>query len=255
MTKSEAVNKLLTFARSQLGYHESGDNGNKFSSMTGNLYGWQIHNAPWCDIFVDACFIQTFGYEKGSAMLFQFEGCSGAACANSAQYFKNNGAFFSTPEVGDQAFFYYSGGINHTGIVETVSGSTFTCIEGNSSDSVKRNTYSLGNSVVAGFGRPRWKYVEADIGEDPEASDPDTAEQEAETSDCPIGKTILSMNSIGWEVTVLQSALNYYGYDLDADGEFGPLTRNALMDFQRKAGIEADGICGPETWRKLFLGE
>ena len=38
--------------------------------------------------------------------------------------------------------------------------------------------------------------------------------------------------STGWAVTALQAALNYLGADLDADGEFGPLTENALWMFQ-----------------------
>ena len=38
--------------------------------------------------------------------------------------------------------------------------------------------------------------------------------------------------SIGWHVTLLQAFLNYHGEDLDADGEFGPLTQEALLNFQ-----------------------
>ena len=38
--------------------------------------------------------------------------------------------------------------------------------------------------------------------------------------------------SIGWHVTLLQAFLNYQGADLDADGEFGPLTQEALLNFQ-----------------------
>ena len=38
--------------------------------------------------------------------------------------------------------------------------------------------------------------------------------------------------STGWAVTALQAALNYLGADLDADGEFGPLTEEALWTFQ-----------------------
>jgi len=38
--------------------------------------------------------------------------------------------------------------------------------------------------------------------------------------------------STGWAVTALQSMLNELGSDLDADGEFGPLTEQALWTFQ-----------------------
>ena len=38
--------------------------------------------------------------------------------------------------------------------------------------------------------------------------------------------------SISWAVTALQAALNSLGADLDADSEFGPLTKAALIKFQ-----------------------
>lgn len=38
--------------------------------------------------------------------------------------------------------------------------------------------------------------------------------------------------SISWAVTALQAALNQLGSDLDADSEFGPLTKSALIEFQ-----------------------
>ena len=91
---------------------------------------------PWCDYFVDWLFCEGFGYEIGSKMIFQFSGCAGASCAMSAEYYADAGSFYSTPAVGDQIFFYSGGGINHTGIVESVDGGYVTTIEDNSSDSV-----------------------------------------------------------------------------------------------------------------------
>jgi peptidoglycan hydrolase-like protein with peptidoglycan-binding domain len=35
------------------------------------------------------------------------------------------------------------------------------------------------------------------------------------------------------------------------DGHFGKNTERAVMAFQRKTGLEPDGIVGPETWRAL----
>ena len=97
-------------------------------------------------------------------MTYQTLGSGSALCSTSASFYKAHNAFFNYPEVGDQVFFYVSGGINHTGIVEKVSGSgsnwtSITTIEGNSSDSVARHTYSKGNGTVAGFGRPKWSIV------------------------------------------------------------------------------------------------
>lgn len=53
----------------------------------------------------------------------------------------------------------------------------------------------------------------------------------------------LKRGSKGKEVAQLQQALKLY-----ADGIFGPLTEEAVKEFQRKYGLVADGIVGPNTW-------
>ena len=35
------------------------------------------------------------------------------------------------------------------------------------------------------------------------------------------------------------------------DGKFGKKTRSALVAFQKKQGMRADGIAGPDTWHRL----
>ena len=59
---------------------------------------------------------------------------------------------------------------------------------------------------------------------------------------------ILKLGSRGNEVKVLQEKLN-----LKADGIFGPLTEEAVKDFQRSNGLEVDGIVGTNTLSKLNL--
>lgn len=39
---------------------------------------------------------------------------------------------------------------------------------------------------------------------------------------------------------------------LVADGEFGPLTQTAVVNFQGRAGLVKDGLAGQKTWNKLF---
>lgn len=165
MTIEQAKSNLIALAATNIGYKEGSNNWNKFASNTDlqKMYGWNPQNQPWCDIFVDVCFIECFGLEKACAMTFQPVGRGSALCSASANYYKNNNAWFTSPESGDQAFFYSGGKINHTGIVESVSGNTITVIEGNTSDMVARRTYTIGNSYIAGYGRPKYALV-ADTG-------------------------------------------------------------------------------------------
>ena len=59
---------------------------------------------------------------------------------------------------------------------------------------------------------------------------------------------ILKLGSVGNEVKAIQEKLN-----LKADGIFGPLTEEAVKDFQRSNGLEVDGIVGANTLSKLNL--
>ena len=63
---------------------------------------------------------------------------------------------------------------------------------------------------------------------------------------------MLKTGSKGDDVVALQQKLKAAGFDPGViDGDFGPATAKALRSFQEKAGIAADGICGPQTEGKL----
>ncbi|MGH9034527.1 MAG: peptidoglycan-binding protein [Acidimicrobiia bacterium] len=56
----------------------------------------------------------------------------------------------------------------------------------------------------------------------------------------------------GDDVVDLQHRLNALGFDSGReDGLFGPNTLGALLEFQRNAGVAADGICGPASVASL----
>lgn len=156
MTISEAKQKFVAWAIAQVGYSETGDNWNKYAQGKYAAYGWDVQSQPWCDVFVDAGFIETFGLDLAAKLTYQPRGAFSALCSQSAQYYKNNGAYFYSPEIGDQVFFNVSGGINHTGIVVAISGGILTTVEGNSSDMVRRNAYGIGSAYINGYGRPNW---------------------------------------------------------------------------------------------------
>lgn len=57
----------------------------------------------------------------------------------------------------------------------------------------------------------------------------------------------LRRGSRGSKVKELQ-----YVLCLVTDGIFGPVTEEAVRDYQRSHGLEADGIVGPATWKSLL---
>ena len=127
MTIQEAKTKLATVARSEIGYCEGVNNYNKYADdpNIAKLYGWVPQNQPWCGTFVNWCYMTAFGYDIGSKVTFG----GSAACRNAADNFKAHNAFTKFPDLGDQAFFYSGGAINHTGIVVAVDGTLFTTVE------------------------------------------------------------------------------------------------------------------------------
>ena len=66
------------------------------------------------------------------------------------------------------------------------------------------------------------------------------------------GYPIIRQGSISTYVLIAQDDLNTLGYRTGGlDGIFGTQTRNAVINFQRKVGLTADGIVGCNTWRAL----
>ncbi|WNG61468.1 peptidoglycan-binding protein [Archangium gephyra] len=58
-------------------------------------------------------------------------------------------------------------------------------------------------------------------------------------------------DSKGPLVRVIQAMLNNNGITVTVDGDFGPKTKQAVMDFQRSRKLEPDGAVGPATWAAL----
>lgn len=56
----------------------------------------------------------------------------------------------------------------------------------------------------------------------------------------------------GRDVQILQELLKIRGYNVETSGEFDTLTYNAVVDFQKKTKIDADGIVGSQTMEKLL---
>jgi hypothetical protein len=65
----------------------------------------------------------------------------------------------------------------------------------------------------------------------------------------------LRKDDTGAEVRNLQRRLEAAGYQVEKDGWFGDKTEAAVIDYQRKMGLVADGIAGPKTLATLDLGQ
>lgn len=67
-----------------------------------------------------------------------------------------------------------------------------------------------------------------------------------------LGDRTLYWGSQGDDVRQLQVKLKNWGYyDGPIDGIYGPKTYNAVLYFQRKNGLKADGVVGPQTFAAL----
>ena len=70
--------------------------------------------------------------------------------------------------------------------------------------------------------------------------------------------TPLRRGSRGENVRSIQNWLNALAAvypdipDVNADGVFGPLTENAVLAFQARFGLAADGVVGRVTWNRLY---
>lgn len=263
MTIQSAIETALNCFRAELGYHEKASNANlddktansgsgnwtKYArdlDRLGNFYNGGKNGYPYCDVVYDWCFVTSFGPDIGRRMLYQPLHSAGAGCLYSAQYYKQNGAWYtSNPQPGDQIFFTYAPGeYSHTGMVESVQNGTVTTIEGNTSDMVARRTYPINSSNIIGYGRPNWALAES-------LDDNATFDVNQQTS----GERILKYGCKGDDVEQLQKDLQSLGYDIGswgADGDFGNDTKNAVMQFQHDRGlVPIDGEVGDDTRKAL----
>ena len=253
MTEKQAKAKLVKWCKSQIGKHEGENNWNAYAENKDlqKWYGWKPQNQPWCDIFADSAFLMCFGLDKAAMMTYQPIGSGTALCSASANCYKAADAWKQSPAVGDQVFFDYGNGINHTGIVIAVSGGVVTTIEGNSSDTVRQNAYAVGSSCIAGYGRPKWAVVTGQSAGDLVVDEPKPEKFCSVTVKLPV----IRFGDKSGYVKVMQNLLMENGYTcgwMGADGEYGQNTEKALFKYQTAHKLKADTVCGAETWTSLL---
>ena len=244
----EYVTWLLQTAREEIGYTEGEHGYTKYGEWAGDPY------AQWCAEFLCWCVSQvdqehgtellrnvypmysssnvgrTFFIDKGRYIVRwgNLEGWG-------YQWLKGETSFLSTgdyiPQPGDWVFFTWTSDLNtdHVAMVEycTIDDAgevTVHVIEGNTPDQVRRETYSLKNTRILGFG---------------------TVHDAADWT--------MRSGNVGEKVRQLQDKLAMLGYlssDM-ADGRFGPTTQAAVMAFQTDHGIRPNGIANITTQTAL----
>jgi cell wall-associated NlpC family hydrolase len=123
--------------------------GNPGGAPYWSWYGFS-GRVEWCACFVSWCANECGYIEAGSIPRFSWVP-SGVQWFRDARRFQERGY---SPQPGDIIFFDWQGDgeSDHVGIVEYVGGGYVHTIEGNSSDTVNRRTYSISSSVIVGYG-------------------------------------------------------------------------------------------------------
>ena len=157
--------KIVAMAASFIGYKESDGSHRKIIDIynahkpLAQNYAVKYTDA-WCATFVSAMAIKC-----GLTDIVPTE-CS---CSRMIQLYKNLGAWCEndahTPKPGDVIFYDWqdsgigdnTGAPDHVGIVEKVTGSTITVIEGNKSNAVGRRELKVNGRYIRGYGLPKYR--------------------------------------------------------------------------------------------------
>lgn len=243
--------KVIRVAKNEIGYLEKESN-KKLESKTKNngdanytKYGkwYGLNPAYWCAMFVSWCFYKAYN-DKDCELVYG----KSASCEVIRQHFIKHKRYYTTnPKMGDLIFFKGSrhGGANHIGIVTKVSKGIVYTVEGNTSSdkgvvdnggAVNNKAYKVGYSKILGYGRPNYYH-----------------EKKVYTGTFPTlpARKYFKKGDKGTNVKYLQNFLNWYGYNVKADGVYGDNTYNAVLKFKKSVGLKAnDGNFGKGCLKK-----
>lgn len=248
---TKAINAIINIALAEVGYLEKATNANlddKTANAGSNNYTkyWRdiypaYQGQPWCACFVTWVFVIAFGKAMAQKLLKHYPY---VYCPTMADLFTLN----ANPKVGDIVIFKHNGVFTHTGIVIKVSGDQFWTVEGNTSggSTIIANGGGVCKKTYFNSNLPGTKFITPDYFKVQEikSGGNDTTSISA--------SSILKMGSNGSAVKTLQKNLNaLIKAKLTVDGEFGTATYNAVIKFQTKYKLTADGIVGENTQKKI----
>ena len=127
--------------------------GNEGGQPYWSWYGFE-GRVEWCACFVSWCANECGYIDTGVIPKF-------AGCVLGSQWFKDRGQWQDgsfEPSAGHIIFFDWEGDgeTDHVGIVECVENGTVYTVEGNSGDTCRQNSYTIGSSVIYGYGIPAY---------------------------------------------------------------------------------------------------
>lgn len=165
--------KVVQTALDEVGYQ-----GEKYTSKFSKFMdqidwynGIKSGECTWCAILYDyliAVNKEDLTYQQARQIVcepIKSSNNTGAGCIQKAQMYKDAGQWISKASgstTGDQIFFKGTDGkIYHTGIVTGWDSTGLWVVEGSTTyngkpNSVGKKHYSFTDSIIAGFGRPRW---------------------------------------------------------------------------------------------------
>ncbi len=207
------------------------DNVTKYAKEMDDL---AVYNGPkqgyaWCKVFVDWCFVQSFGTDRAAELLLDWT----ASCTQAYNTFKAAGRTINNPKPGDLVFF---GNCEHIGIVMDTDDKKIYTVEGNTSGTtglvanggkVAQKEYYKTSGYIYGYARP-------DYNEDPGPTPPEPSGDDT--------------------IREIQEWVNTYGANIAVDGFFGPQTQWGLtsvyqieINYKYKGNLDVDGIFGENT--------
>ena len=281
------IQKVINIAKAEVGYLEKKSN-SKLDNKTANAGKanytkyWRdlasgMQGQPWCNCFVNWCFLKAYG-EAAAKKLLCTDGGWSYYTPTSAGYFKTKRQWYtSKPQVGDIIYFKNATRIHHVGLVYKVDSSRVYTIEGNTSagsavvangGGVAQKSYSLSSTSIAGYGRPNYgaqaaqapatstsynktqfiKDVQAAIG----AKVDGIAGPETLKKTVTISKTKNHRHKV---VLPIQKYLNTLGYNCGTpNGIAGVKFDAAVKTLQSKWMARPDGeiTAKATTWKKLL---
>ncbi|WP_436497038.1 peptidoglycan-binding protein [Actinokineospora sp. HUAS TT18] len=191
----------------------------------------------------------------------------------------------------DPAVGTFAGGgydIDHVGIVKSADASAVQVIEGNVGDRVQDRSHARTSAAIVGYTSPssvfwptqskgnrgadvaaiqyllvhsgRSVSVDGDFGGGTDTAVRDFQSAKGLGADGNVGPNTWTALAVSVQQGNNNNAVRALQYQLNAkqnagltvDGDFGSGTKAAVVSFQQHAGIEANGIVGPITWRYLI---